>query len=108
MPDPEKDLIHLFVRDLDDIDLPPRQRWRPAPRKESHLMRTGRSVLYASAVVAVLVIALIASFTLRDGNRVAATPSPTSLTSTSPATPSSTAATASPGATPATGRYASA
>jgi hypothetical protein len=109
VPDLDKDLIQLFVRDLDDIELPPRDRWRPAPRRESHLMRTGRYILYACAVVAVLVIALIASFALRDGNRVAATPSPTSPTAaTSPTTSSSTAATASPGATPATGRYSSA
>jgi hypothetical protein len=102
MSDPDRDLIHLFVRDLDDIELPPRHRWRPATRRESHLMRTGRFILYACAVVAVLVIALIASFALRDGNRAAATPSPTAPASTaSVSVPSPTASVAS-------GRYASA
>ena len=65
-------------------------------------MRTGRYVLYASAVVAVLVIALVASFALRDGNRAAATPSPTA--------PASTASVSAPSPTApvAAGRYASA
>jgi hypothetical protein len=90
MPDSDKDLVHLFVRDLDDIELPPRQRWRPAQRKESQLMKTGRYVLYASAVATVLVLALIASFGLRDSNRVAATPSPTSPTAASAGVPSPT------------------
>ncbi len=85
MPDLDKDLIHLFVRDLDDIELPPRDRWRPAPRKESPVMRTGRYVLYASAVVAVLGLALVASFALRESNRVAATPNPASPTNSAPA-----------------------
>jgi hypothetical protein len=102
MSDPDRDLIHLFVRDLDDIELPPRDRWRPATRRESHLMRTGRFILYACAVVAVLVIALIASFALRDSNRAAATPSPTA--------PASTASVSvpSPTGSVAAGRYASA
>jgi len=102
--DTDKDLLHLFVRDLDEIELPPRDRWRPAPRKEPLLMKTGRYVLYASAAAAVLVLALIATFALRERDQVAATPSPTSPpTATSPAT-ASTAATAFP----ASGRYASA
>jgi hypothetical protein len=99
--------VHLFVRDLDEIELPPRDRWRPAPRKEPLLMKTVRYVLYASAAAAVLVLALIAIFGLRDRDQVAATPSPTSPpAATSPATPS-TAATASPDTTAASGRYAS-
>src|SRR5256886_2251815 len=106
MANPDKDLVHLFVRDLDDIELPPRDRWRPASRKEPLLMKTGRYVLYASGVAAVLVLALIASFALRGGNQAAATPSPTSPTNTT--APTTSAATASPGATPASGRYASA
>jgi hypothetical protein len=102
MPDLDRDLIHLFVRDLDDIELPPRDRWRPAPRRESRLMRTGRYVLYASAVVAVLVLALFASFAFRDSNRAAATPSPTLPANTA------SASVPSPTASVATGRYASA
>jgi hypothetical protein len=79
------DLMHLFVRDLDDIELPPRDRWRGAPRKESHLMKTSRYVLYTGAIAAVLVLALIASFGLRDGNQVAASPSPSVSASASAA-----------------------
>ena len=61
-------------------------------------MKTGRYVLYASGAAAVLALALIATFGLRERNEVAATPTPTSPT----------AATASPEATRASGRYASA
>jgi hypothetical protein len=112
MADRDKDLMHLFVRDLDDIELPSRDRWRPAPRKESSLMKTSRYFLYATAAVAVIVLALVASFALRDRDQVAATPGPTSPTTT---TSAATAATASPGApspSPSTssagGRYVSA
>jgi hypothetical protein len=80
-----KDLTYLFVRDLDDIPLPPRDTWRPAPRKESQLMKISRYVLYAGAIAAVLVIALIASFGLRGSNPVGASPSPTASLTTSPA-----------------------
>jgi hypothetical protein len=97
MPDQDKDLVRLFVHDLDDIELPPRDRWRPAPRKESLLMKTRQYVLFASAVAAVLVLALIASFVLRGGNQVAASPTPTSTITAALATP--TSATASPVAT---------
>lgn len=98
MPDRDKDLVYLFVRDLDDIELPARDRWRPAPRKESHLMRTARYLLYATAVAAVLVLALIAGFALRQRDQVAASPSPTPPAITSSPTP--TAATATPVAQP--------
>jgi hypothetical protein len=112
MADQDKDLVHLFVRDLDDIDLPARERWRPTSRKESHLMKTGRYVLYASAVAAVLVLALLASFGLRDRDQVAASPSPTSPTSPAASAPIGatvpSGATASPIASPASGRYVSA
>ena len=114
MPDQDKNLVHLFVRDLDEIELPPRDLWRAAPRKESHLMKTSRYVLYAGAVAAVLVIALLASFGLRDRDEVAASPSPTSTTNTTaPAASAVTAPTASASASPSpttsqsTGRYAS-
>jgi len=95
MADRGNDLVDLFVRDLDLIELPPRESWRPAPRKESVFMKTSRYVVYAGAVAAVLVLALITSFVLRGGNQVAASPSPTS--SALPATP--TPATTSPVAT---------
>jgi hypothetical protein len=95
MADREKDLVHLFVRDLDDIELPPRDRWRPEPRKESYVMKTGRFVLSATAVAAVLVLALVASFVLRDRNQVGATPSPTAPSATAPATPAQSAPSAS-------------
>jgi hypothetical protein len=85
MANQDKDLTHLFVRDLDDIPLPERDKWRPTPRKESQLMKTSRFVLYAGAFAAVLVVALIASFQLRGSNQVATSPSPTASSTTSPA-----------------------
>ena len=111
MPDQDKNLVHLFVRDLDEIELPPRDLWRPAPRKESHLMKTSRYVLYAGAVAAVLLLAILASIGLRDRNEIAASPSPSSATS--PAASASASATASPVASaptvpttlPTSGRY---
>lgn len=54
-------------------------------------MKTSRYVLYAGAIAAVLVIALIASFGLRDSNPVAASPSPTASLTTSPAPTASAA-----------------
>lgn len=96
MPDRDNDLTHLFVRDLDDIELPARDRWRPSARKESNLMKTSRYVMYAGAAAAVLVLALIASFTLRGANPVAApqTASPTaSLSPSATTTPSASAVT---------------
>lgn len=95
MSDRDKDLTHLFVRDLDELELPARDRWRRTPRKESQLMKTSRYVLYAGVIAAVLVVALIASFQFRDSNPVAASPSPSASTS---AAPTPTAATASPSA----------
>lgn len=98
MPDRGHELVDLFVRDLDQIELPPRDHWRPTPRKESYLMKTSRYVLYAGAVAAVLVAALIFGLGLRDRNvQVAATPSPIAATST-PIPASSPPATASPAA----------
>jgi hypothetical protein len=107
MADPDKGLVHLFVRDLDDIELPPRDRWRPAPRKESSLMKTTRFVLSATAVAAVIALALIASAGLRERNQVAATPSPllspTNAPATSTPSPSSSASVAPSPTTPPTG-----
>jgi hypothetical protein len=107
MADREKDLGQLFMRDLDEIELPPRGRWRPAPRKESQFVKTSRFVLSAAAVAAVLVLALIASAGLRERNQVAATPSPILTPTTAPATstpsPSSSASVAPSPTTPPTG-----
>jgi hypothetical protein len=100
MPDRDKDLVQLFVRDLDDIELPGRDLWRPVTRKESSLMKTSRNVLTAGAVAAVLLLALIASFALRDRSQVAATPTASAATATaSPTASAATAASASPVAT---------
>lgn len=103
MPDRDKDLVQLFVRDLDRIELPPRERWRPAERKESIVMRTSRTILYAGAVAAVLALALIAGFAMRDRGQVAApptsSPTPTSATA-SPAPTASPRPTLSPSPSP--------
>jgi hypothetical protein len=100
MPDRDKDLVHLFVRDLDDIELPTRDLWRPVARKESYLMKTSRNFLTASAVAAVLLLALIASFALRDRGQVASSPTASAATATaSPTASAATAASASPVAT---------
>jgi hypothetical protein len=102
MPEKDTDITRLFVRDLDDIVLPARERWRPASRKGSALMKATRFALAATAVVAVLALALIASFGLRDGGPVAttSTPSPTptaaSTTSPTPSAPVGTIATSTP------------
>ena len=99
MPDRGGALVDLFVRDLDQIELPPRDRWQPAPRKESYLMKASRYVLYAGVVAAVLAGALIVGLALRDRNsQVATSPSPISATST-PIPSSSAAASPSPAAT---------
>ena len=90
MADRDKDLVHLFVRDLDDIELPARDRWRRAPRKESSVVKTTRFVLSAAAVAAVLILALIASAGLRERNQVAASPSPSAPPTIAPATPTPT------------------
>jgi hypothetical protein len=99
MPDRDRDLVGLFVRDLDGIELPARDQWRPAPRKESAFIMARRYVLTASAIAAGLVLALVASFVLRDNNPVAA---PQSASPTSSATATATSqpsATSSPAGT---------
>src|SRR4051812_44949692 len=87
MPDRDRDLTGLFVRDLDSIELPARGAWRPAPRRESALMKASRYLLTAAAVAALLVLALVASFTLRETNPVAA---PQTASASASATPAST------------------
>jgi hypothetical protein len=100
MANNDNDLTHMFVRDLDDIELPPRNRWRPMPKKESYLVTTTRFVLSATAVAAVLALGLIASSGLRDRNQAAASPSRTS-TPTAPTATATLAAVATTSPTPA-------
>jgi hypothetical protein len=100
MPDRGGELVDLFVRDLDQIELPPRDRWQPEPRKESYLMKTSRYVLYAVAAAAVLAAALIVGPLLRDrASQVATSPSPIPGTST-PIPASSAPATSVPTPSP--------
>lgn len=76
-------------------------------------MKTGRYLLYAAAIAAVLVLALVAGLGLRDGRDVAQSPIPTPLAGT-PLVATATPATATPASTPpaspspAGGRYVSA
>ncbi len=76
MDERDKDLTHLFVTDLDEIPLPPRGEWRRPEGRETIAMRTSRYLLTAGAIVAVLAIALIVGFQLRDRSTTAANPSP--------------------------------
>ena len=101
MADRDKDLTHLFVRDLDEIPLPARGAWRRVSGRETTLMRASRSLLAAGAVVAVLAIALIIGFQLRDRSTTTANPSasPTPSTSGAIAVPSATATASSAVAT---------
>ena len=96
MDDRDKDLTHLFVRDLDEIPLPPRGEWRRVPGRENIAMRSSRYLLTAGAVVAVLAIALIIGLQLNQRQQSAANPS------ASPA-PSASAAVTVPSATPSAG-----
>src|SRR5688500_1562319 len=105
MPDQDKALVQLFVRDLDRIELPPRGRWRPAERKESIFMRTSRTILYAGAVAAVVALALLAGFAMRDRGQVAAPPTATAVPSAATGSPAPSAspaptATAAPSPSP--------
>jgi hypothetical protein len=93
------DLTRLFVRDLDEIPLPARERWRPAPRKESFLMNAGRTFAFAAAAIGVLVLAIVASVALRPQEPVAASPAPSASAITTSATPAATPSPASSGTT---------
>jgi len=88
MDDRDKDLTHLFVRDLDEIPLPPRGAWRRTQEREHIVMRTSRSLLAAGAAIAVLVLALVVGLQLRDRSETAASPSasprPSATASTAP------------------------
>ena len=103
MDDRDKDLTGLFVRDLDEIPLPPRGAWRRVSGRETTIMRASRTLLTAGAVVAVLAIALLIGFQLRDRSTTAASPSASPTPSASPATIVAPSASATPGATSAPG-----
>lgn len=75
MDDRNTDLTHLFVRDLDEIPLPPRGEWRRAAGRGSAAMRASRMLLAAAAIVAVVAIALIAGNQLNERQQNAAAPS---------------------------------
>lgn len=100
MDDRDKDLTHLFVRDLDEIALPKRGAWRPQARKERVMSRTSRYLLNTAAVAAVLVLALVVGYQLQQRQEVAGPPASASPSaSTTPGSSQSTApATATPGA----------
>src|SRR5438477_1854914 len=82
MDERDKDLTHLFVRDLDEIPLPPRDAWRRAHGRESTAMRASRAFLTAGAIAAVLAGALIVGFQLSQRQQGAANPSATPTRST--------------------------
>jgi hypothetical protein len=97
VPDRRSELVDLFVRDLDRIELPARGRWRPTQRKEPYLVKASRLVLYAGGVAAVILAAPIVGLAVRDRNaQVASSPGPTPaasaqvVASSPPATPSPT------------------
>ena len=96
MDDRDRDLTHLFGRDLDEIPLPPRGVWRRTQEKEHIVMRTSRSLLTAGAAVAVLVLALVVGLQLRDRSETAASPSASPRPSPTATAPGAVAPTASP------------
>ncbi len=59
-------------------------------------MRTGRYVLYAGVVAAVVVLALVAGLSLRNGSSVVAPPTSTASTSPTPTSSATTGVSASP------------
>jgi len=100
MRDRNGDLVNLFVRDLDSIDLPARERWRAAPRKESIFMKATGYVLAAAAIAAIVLIALVWSLG-QSPNPVSAPPSASPSASASPtasgtATPTPSVAASAP------------
>ena len=97
MDDRDKGLTHLFVRDLDEIPLPPRGAWRRRQTKEHILLRTSRSLLTAGAVVAVFVLAVIVGLQLRDRSETATSPSASPPPSPGATTPGALTPSASPG-----------
>jgi hypothetical protein len=84
--DRDKDLTHLFVRDLDEIPLPARGEWRRVAGRETIVTRSSRYLLAAGAVVAVVAIALIVGLQLGQRQQSAAVPSASPTPSASGAT----------------------
>ena len=92
MDDRDKDLTHLFVRDLDEIALPERGAWRPQARKERLMTRTSRYLVNTAAVAALLVLALVVGYQLQQRQEVAGPPASASPSaSTTPGSSQSTA-----------------
>jgi len=75
MDERDKDLTGLFVRDLDQIALPPRDDWRRAPGRASTITRAARMLLAAGAFAAVVAAALVLGFQLNQRQQGAAVPS---------------------------------
>jgi len=75
MDERDKDLTHLFVRDLDEIPLPPHSAWRRPQGRETMMNRTSRHLLTAGAIAAVVAAALIVGLQLRDRSTSVADPS---------------------------------
>ncbi len=102
MDDRDKDLTHLFVRDLDEIALPDRGAWRPQARKERLMTRTSRYFLNTAAVAAVLILALVVAYQLQQRQEVAGPPASASPSASSSGLPTPSQntglATATPGA----------
>jgi hypothetical protein len=94
----DKDLTGLFVRDLDEIALPPRGDWRRARGRENTAMRASRYLLIAGAMAAVLAIALLAGYTLNQRQQGVAAPSasPSRTPDASPSTAGAVGSTATP------------
>lgn len=96
MDDRDKDLTHLFVRDLDEIPLPARGAWRPVAGRETIVTLTSRYLLTTAAIAAVLAVALIVGLQLNQRQQNVAGPS--SSPSASPS--ASSLLNANPSATP--------
>jgi hypothetical protein len=98
--DRERDLVGLFVRDIDRVGVPARGVWRPAPRRAAVLPLIVRSLALATLAIALVVGAALAGLALREGRAPATTPAP-SPTATAPAVAPSATATAVAPASPA-------
>lgn len=75
MDDRNKNLTHLFVRDIDEIPLPPRAAWRAAARSTTGAQRAARALLAVGAIATVLAVALIAGYGLNQRQQGVAAPS---------------------------------
>lgn len=97
MDDRDKDLTHLFVRDLDALPLPSRGDWRRATGAGTPVARPSRYLIAAGAVTAVIVLGVFAGTQLRERNAAAA-PSvrPSQLPVVQPSAIGSAAISASP------------